>query len=396
MKQRGPERRQSPGRRAGETGARPFERPPLETCPHCGSIVPAGEFCGHCGAHLTMNNRRRSHAFAAVPNERVVQLAIISTLLPHLPHRRGASFRLALLAGAALVAVLAALHLFALATVAAVLVVPVLYLIYLYEVEVYESEPWLVIGATMVIGAALGIAFTRLSGESLEQLLITGDRATAFVLAGIVIPVAAQALMLAGPLFLYMFRERFREPLDGLSFGAASALGFTMASALTRFWPLLTGPLVGTGSTLDWAARLTRAGLLVMLINACTTGLVTAALWLRRYDRRRSGRPRRSSVTAALVVAFGVQVLLGMVTFVIQDLIFDVAILGVATAGLLLYLRLVIHEALLAEGAEHEIGPDAPCPECHRIVPTMAFCPACGAARAAASKQGRPRLVGGA
>ena len=79
-----------------------------------------------------------------------------------------------------------------------------------------------------------------------------------------------------------------------------------------------------------------------------------------------------------------------------NDLIFDVAILGVATAGLLLYLRLVIHEALLAEGAEHEIGPDAPCPECHRIVPTMAFCPACGAARAAASKQGRPRLVGGA
>ena len=56
-----------------------------------------------------------------------------------------------------------------------------------------------------------------------------------------------------------MFRERFREPLDGLSFGAASALGFTLASALTRFWPLLTGPLVGAGSTLDWAVRLTRA-----------------------------------------------------------------------------------------------------------------------------------------
>ena len=74
MKQRGPERRQSPGRRAGETGARPFERPPLETCPHCGSIVPAGEFCGHCGAHLTMNNRRRSHAFAAVPNGGVPEL----------------------------------------------------------------------------------------------------------------------------------------------------------------------------------------------------------------------------------------------------------------------------------------------------------------------------------
>ena len=103
-----------------------------------------------------------------------------------------------------------------------------------------------------------------------------------------------------------------------------------------------------------------------------------------------------SSLLTTLAVAFGVQVLLGMVTFAVQDLFVDVVILALVTGALLVYLRLVIHEALLAEGAEHEIGPDAPCPECHRIVPTMAFCPACGAARAAASKQGRPRLVGGA
>ena len=56
----------------------------------------------------------------------------------------------------------------------------------------------------------------------------------------------------------------------------------------------------------------------------------------------------------------------------------------VVAVALLMYVRLVIHRALLAEGAAHEIGPDAPCPECHRIVPTMAFCPACGVARAAA------------
>ncbi len=373
-----------------------LDGPPLVTCPHCGSAVPSGDFCGHCGAHLTANSPRRGHAFAAVPAEGVLQLAIISTLLPHLPHRRGASFRLALVAGGALVAVLAALHLFALATVAAVFVVPVLYLIYLYEVEVYESEPWLVIGATMVVGVLLGIAFTNLSGAPLSQLQITGDRDTAFLLAGIAIPVVAQALMLLGPLFLYLFRERFREPLDGLSFGAASALGFTLASALTQFWPLLTGPLVGTGSALDWAVRLTRAGLLVMLVNACTTGMVTAAIWLRRYDRRRTGRPWRSSVLAALIVAFGVQIALGMVTFAVPDLILNVVVLAAVTALVLVFLRVVIHDALLVEGAEHEIGPDAPCPECHRIVPTMAFCPSCGAARAAASKQGRARLVRGA
>jgi hypothetical protein len=266
---------------------------------------------------------------------------------------------------------------------------------YLYEVEIYETEPWLVIGATMVIGALLGIAFATVAGGALSELVLTGDRETAFILAGVAIPVVAQALMLAGPLFLYLFRGRFREPLDGLTFGAASALGFSLASSLTAFWPSLAGPLVATGSPVDWALRLTRAGLLVALINASTTALVAGAIWLRRYDPRKSNRPMQSSIPSAVAVAFGAQVLLGMIGFVVQDLVVEVAILAVAAVALLLYVRLVIHDALLVEGAEHEIGPDSQCPECHRIVPTMAFCPSCGAARAAASKRGRPRLAGG-
>lgn len=386
------ERRRAAGRRAGETGARPFEGPPLVTCPHCGSAVPSGEFCGHCGAHLTMGSASRRHAFAAVPSEPVARISIISTLFPHLPHRRGRPFRIALAAGGAVVLLLVALHLFAPATVAAVFVIPVLYLMYLYEVEVYEDEPWLVIGVTMVTGAILGLVFTNLAGGALSRLNLTGDSETAFILAGLTIPIAAQALMLAGPLFLYLFRSRFREPLDGLTFGAASALGFTLAASLTAFWPLITaGPLLASGQPLDWAARLTRAGLFLSLINASTTALVAAAVWLHRYDRRRADRRWRSGVLPAIVVAFGTQIAIGVIDFAIQDLAVDFVFLAVATGAILLYVRLVIHEALLVEGAEHEIGPDSPCPECHRLVPTMAFCPACGAARAAASKQGKAR-----
>ncbi len=370
------------------------EPPPLVSCPHCGSNVPAGEFCGHCGAHLPSGSARRQHAYAAVPSQRVAQLAIVSTLFPHLPHRGGRPFRLGLLAAGVVALLLAVLHLYAMATVAAVFALPVLYLMYLYEVEVYESEPWLVVGATMVIGALLGLAFTNVTARSLAQLNLTADRDTGFFLAGLVIPIVSQALMLAGPLFLYMFRARFREPLDGLTFGAASALGFTLTSSLVALWPLISGDsLVGSDAPLDWAVRLTRAGLLVALINASTTALVAAALWLHRYDRRRGHRPWQSSVLAAFVVAFGVQVVLGMVAFALDDPVADVAILALATAALLLLLRFVIHDALLVEGAEHEIGPDAPCPECHRMVPTMAFCPACGASRAAEAKQGRPRFA---
>jgi RNA polymerase subunit RPABC4/transcription elongation factor Spt4/RsiW-degrading membrane proteinase PrsW (M82 family) len=378
----GGERRRGPDRRQRET-TEPAG-PELVLCPHCGSMVPAGEFCGHCGAHLTRADARRRHAFAAVPSEPVVHLSIVSTLFPHLPHRRGSAFRWALLAGGVTVNLLAALHLFAPATIAAVLVLPVLYLLYVYEVEVYDSEPWLLIAATMVTGAVLGYAFTSVTGAMVSGFVISGDNESSFLFAGVVIPIVAQALMLAGPFFLFLFRARLREPLDGLTFGAASALGFTFATTLTATWPLITGPLIGSGSPIDWALRLLNAGILVMLINASTTSLVTAAMWLHRYDLRRAGSGWQASMLTTLVVAIGSQVILGIVSVAVPDLLLQVGIRFVAIVALLMYLRLVIHSALLAEGAAHEIGPDEACPECHRIVPTMLFCPACGVARAAA------------
>lgn len=387
MSAKGGERRRGPDRRGPDRRKQPPAEPAgpqLVLCPHCGSMVPAGEFCGHCGAHLTRGNAGRRHAFAAVPSEPVLHLSIVSTLFPHLPHRRGGAFRWALLTGGVAVNLLAALHLFAPATIAAVLVLPVLYLLYIYEVEVYDSEPLLLIAATMVTGAVLGYAFTSATGATVSGFEISGDTESNFIFAGVVIPIAAQALMLVGPLFLFLFRGGLREPLDGLTFGAASALGFTFATTLTATWPLITGPLIGSGSPSDWALRLLNAGILVMLINASTTSLITAAIWLHRYDLRRAGSGWQASVLTTMVIAIGAQVILGILSVVVPDLLLQVGIRFVAIVALLMYVRLVIHQSLLAEGAAHEIGPEAACPECHRIVPTMLFCPACGVARAAA------------
>jgi RsiW-degrading membrane proteinase PrsW (M82 family) len=389
-------------RRSGERGAgeaaegsggdEQLNRPPLVHCPHCAMTVPQGDFCGHCGAHLASASSSRRHAFAAVPSESVAHLSIVTTLFPHLAHRRGGAFRWALLGGSAAVLLLAGLHLFAPATAVATFLLPALYLLYLYEVEVYENEPWLVVGATMVAGAVFGFAFTLSAGGAVAELDLTGDSSSAFTLAGVAVPIMAQGLMLLGPLFLYSFRGGFREPLDGLTFGAASALGFTVASSLTEFWPLIAGPLVGSGSAVDWGLRLLQAGILISLINASTTGLVTAALWLHRYDRLRSRGAWYSSILATLVIALGSQILLGMLSFVVPDLFVQVVIRSVAAVALLLYLRVVIHESLMAEGDVHEIGPDAPCPECHRVVPTMLYCPACGVNRAASSKHSRTQV----
>jgi hypothetical protein len=385
------ERRRSGGRRAGDTGTPPPDLPPLITCPHCEMNVPIGDFCGHCGAHLTTASVSRRHAFAAMPSEPVVHLSIISTLFPHLPHRQGGAFRWALIAGIALVVVTAALRLFAPATAAAAILLPALYLLYLYEVEVYEDEPWLVVGATMVAGAILGYFFSEWTGGAVSRLSLTGGSGAAFLVAGVVIPIVAQALMLAGPLFLFQFRSRFREPLDGLTFGAASALGFTFTTTLVTFWPLISGPLVGSDRPLEWALPLLRAAILSPLVNASTTAIVTAAIWLHRYDRRLAKGSWQAGVRATLVVAFGSQILLGALSFAVPEGVTEVAIWALAGVALLLFMRLVIHQALLAEGAVHEIGPDSACPECHRIVPTMLFCPNCGVARAATSKAARPR-----
>jgi len=386
------ERRRGSGRRAGESAAGPGG-PQVMSCPHCGSTVPVCEFCGHCGAHLRTADVDRRHAFAALPSEPVLHFNLISTLFPHLPHRRGGPFRWALIAGGLFVVILAALHLFAPATAAAAFLLPVLYLLYLYEVEVYADEPWLLVGATMLAGAVLGYAFTELAGGAASRIDLAGDSGTGFALRAVASPLVGQALMLAGPLFLFFFRSRYREPLDGLTFGAASALGFSLASELAALWPLITGPLVGSGDPVDWALRLLRLGVLVSLVNASTTALITASIWLHRYDRRRSERAREVSVLATVAVAFGTQLVLGALTFAIPDLIVQVLVWALATIALMLYVRQVIHQALLSEGVAHEIGPDSQCPECHHIVPTMLFCPNCGAARAAAPRSTRSGSV---
>jgi rRNA maturation endonuclease Nob1 len=77
----------------------------------------------------------------------------------------------------------------------------------------------------------------------------------------------------------------------------------------------------------------------------------------------------------------------------VPELVAQVLVWALAAVALMLYVRQVIHQALLAEGSVHEIGPDSQCPECHRLVPTMAFCPNCGAARAAAPRSSRPRTA---
>src|SRR5579859_3573297 len=76
---------------------------PTMHCAVCDADVPAGAFCGVCGAHLSPHrgNGRgvlRSGAYGAAPGEHLLVLSVATSLFPHLPHRSRTPFRVALAA----------------------------------------------------------------------------------------------------------------------------------------------------------------------------------------------------------------------------------------------------------------------------------------------------------
>ncbi len=374
---------------AGHTGSGPTDQGiPMVECHHCGRLVPAGAYCGNCGAHLPEPEagRSRLHAYAAAPHEHVLQPSIVSTLFPHLPSRNAHGFRVALGLGAAVVGVLAATGQIAPATIAAGLLLPVIYLLYLYDVEVYEREPVVVMLLTFGLGAILGGAYAAVLNHILRPGL-SGTQQSVWVI-GALLPIVAQVMMALPPLLL-LGRRNMDDTLDGLTFGVSTALGFTMASLVVGQWSILTAPLV-RGVPTDDVLRLLQAGVLASLVNASTTGLIMAGIWAHRRRRTLGTKAARwRGFGGSLFVAFAVQVVLGVAGYFIRNLLGLVLLWAIAAGLLLVWLRVVIHEALLDEGRDQPIAPPSPCPECHRLVPTMAFCPVCGAARAASPKRGR-------
>jgi RsiW-degrading membrane proteinase PrsW (M82 family) len=353
------------------------------TCRHCGAQVPAGVFCGNCGQQLAGSSPRgRASAYAAAPSEHVNRTAVITTLFPHLPYRQVHVFREVLVVGVGVVLLLAALRLVAPATLVSVLLLPVLYLLYLYESEVYEDEPVQVLLLTFVAGGVLGFAYFVIAGH-LATPQLSGTVQGPLV-SGVLLSLIAQALMLAGPLLL-LTRSKFDETLDGLTFAVASALGFTLVDVIAGSWPFFTAPLVH-GIAADDVLRILRSGVVASVVNAGTTGVIAAALW-----RRAPGHAGRAPwVTRVGVIAgFALQVVLGVAGYYTPDPLSLLILWSALGAVLLVVVRVVLHEALLEEAGEHAIGPLSPCGECHRLVPEMAFCPNCGAARLAAPKHAR-------
>jgi PrsW family intramembrane metalloprotease len=372
-------------------------------CDHCTHDVPDGVFCTRCGAHQGTtgefgNAKTREHRYAAHPAEHVAQPSVFTTLFPHLGHHKVHEFRWAFMAGLGGILVLYLAGLITAAILVAAFLVPVLYLIYLYEAQVYRDEPAIVLGFTLGGGIVVGIVLTvferivynpfQYNGNPLSN---AGVSVGGLLIVGLLLPVMQEALKPL-PAFFLPNRADFPETVDGLVFGVAAGLGFSLAEALIGFGnALATLPAHVTPG--NWIYDLATLAVFQPLLQGSATGMIVATIW--RYRRGRLGGRELGGVAMAVIahIAFsaGTQLMKETSVNALFILIWQAAIVG----ALLIYIRYVLHYALLEEAANMGFA-ETVCASCHMHIVAAGFCPNCGMALTAAPnsiKRGRrPRV----
>ncbi|HKW60642.1 MAG TPA: PrsW family glutamic-type intramembrane protease [Candidatus Dormibacteraeota bacterium] len=360
-------------------------------CDHCANDVPDGVFCTRCGAHQGTTGelaraKTRRHSFAAHPGEHVVQPSVFTTLFPHLGRQKIHEFRWAFAVGLAGILLLYAVGLIAAAILVAILLVPLLYLIYLYEAQVYRDEPATVLGFTIGGGVVIGLVVTLIERAVTNPFTSVGNplgsagiSVGTLLAVGLVMPVVQEALKPLPALFLPN-RKDFPETVDGLVFGIAAGLGFSVAESLVVFSSALTG-LPAHMSPGNWIYELATIAVFQPLLQGSATGMVVAAAW--RYRRGRLSGREVGGVAMAVIahVAFslGTQLLKDVAVAQLFVLLWQAVVVG----AVLVYVRYLLHHALLEEAA-HMGYAETVCPNCHRHIVASGFCPNCGMALTAA------------
>jgi hypothetical protein len=374
---------------------------PQTECRICKTDVPAGEYCGLCGCHLTPRRGEgpdwlRIRDFGAAPGEHLLQPSLASSLFPHLPPRSRMVFRIGLAVVLVALVVFALLRLPAASVTVAALGFPFLFLLYLRESDGFADIPVRTWALTAVIGIVLAVGWVLLTGALVARsygiALGAGIVGARLLQMGIGIPLGGVILMLMPAVIMRLLKPPTREALDGFMIGALGALSFTAAATLTRLAPQFGTGVVSKRPMDSLIVEAGIRGVAVPLTAAAAGGLIGAALWFKRPPSKEKQRP---GVVRLLLVSFAVAVLavylgLGLIDVAhFPQVLMLVLYLAVALVALFL-LRVGLHLALLHE-AHDEIQSDEPllCPHCGHVVPDMAFCPACGVATRASSRSSR-------
>ncbi len=382
-------------------GGPPATPAQMVACRVCGTEVPTGGFCGFCGAPLFPQpghgpNWLRLRTFAGASGEHVLRLSVVSTLFPHLAHRSREAFRVGLTVLVLLLLVLALVRWQAPLIAVCALGIPLLFQLYLQECDVYDDLPVRLLALTVVLGAALGVGWALLTGPMVAQSFSVAVGVGPAVTAtrvwrdGLGVSVGGALLMQVPAVVVRLLRPPMRESLDGFLIGSLGAMAYIAAATLTRLVPQLsTGVRAGNRNVGALVIEAGIRGVASPLTAAVAGGMVGAALWI---TRRVGGGHRARLVTAVLPAVGAVLVIyavLGLLdTAPLAPWVLLVFQLLVA-AGAILALRVAIHLSLLHEAQDLLQGPPLLCPECHHVVPDMAFCPNCGSATRASSRSSR-------
>ena len=150
------------------------EQVPTAECRICQTDVPAGEYCGLCGCHLTPRRGEgpdwlRIRDFGAAPGEHLLQPSLASSLFPHLPPRSRTVFRVGLAVVLIALVAFALLRLPAALVTVAALGFPFLFLLYLRESDAFADIPARTWALTAALGIGLGVGWVLLTGAAVAR-----------------------------------------------------------------------------------------------------------------------------------------------------------------------------------------------------------------------------------
>jgi hypothetical protein len=369
---------------------------PTAPCRRCETDVPAGTFCGQCGAWLAEHRGRwrdllRPRAHAAAPGEHVLRPALASTLFPHLPHRSRTPFRIGLAVLLLALITVGALRWQAPLVAISAVGFPLLFVLYLDEADAFRDLRARVLLMTAVPGVVLGVGWARLTGAAVAQsydVALGEGVATETVLReGLLIPLGGATLMVIPALVMRLARPPTRESLDGFLIGVSGAIAFTAAATLTRLAPELAAGTVAHDRSIG--AMLVEAGVqgvVMPLTSAAAGGLVGAALW---FTGSAAPGHRHRWPAGAVAVAFAFAAALGLIDVTQLHEGVKLALQLVVMIVALFTLRVGLHLALLHEAHDPSAAEPLLCQHCGHVIPDMAFCPNCGVAARASSRSSR-------
>ena len=372
---------------------------PVMRCPACQTNVPAGAFCGTCGAQLSASHGARSSllrpaAYAAAPGEHVLRLSVASSLFPHLPHRSRAPFRVALTVLFLVLVAFGLLRWQAPLIAVSALGLPLLFLCYLHESDIDDDMPLGTLVLTALLAVGLGVGWALATGDIVASTYDVGlgdststDRS---ILDSLIIPAGGPVVMLLPAVVVRLLRPGTRESLDGYVIGALGAIVFTASTTLTRLAPqFATGLIARDRPASGLLAEAGIHGVALPLTAAAAGGLVGMTLWFNRP----AGQVRRPSVVLlalSCLVVLCLSLGLGLIEMSSVTNGLHVGLHLLIAAFALVALRIGVQVALLHE-THDELSADAQvlCPHCDHVVPNAAFCPSCGVAARAASRTSR-------